>query len=204
MRPNPSRAASLMRCSLRGAGRILAVGTRPVCQEAARAFGATDILSYRDGDIDEQVLRLTGYRGVDRVLIAGGDESAFAQAVRALRPGGCVGNVNYLSAGDAIGMMDQVAEDSISQAESINQLTTGVDQISAVVQTNSATSEESAAASEELSSQAVMMKQELQRFKLRGQADDDMPMPVQTPAPAPVSEAPASSYTAPRSYGDKY
>ena len=90
--------------ALRGAGRILAVGTRPVCQEAARAFGATDILSYRDGDIDEQVLRLTGYRGVDRVLIAGGDESAFAQAVRALRPGGCVGNVNYLSAGDAIGI----------------------------------------------------------------------------------------------------
>ena len=90
--------------ALRGAGRILAVGTRPVCQEAARAFGATDILSYRDGDIDEQVLRLTEYRGVDRVLIAGGDESAFAQAVRALRPGGCVGNVNYLSAGDAIGI----------------------------------------------------------------------------------------------------
>ena len=90
--------------ALSGAGRILAVGTRPVCQEAARAFGATDILSYRDGDIDEQVLRLTGYRGVDRVLIAGGDESAFAQAVRALRPGGCVGNVNYLSAGDAIGI----------------------------------------------------------------------------------------------------
>lgn len=90
--------------ALRGAGRILAVGTRPVCQEAARAFGATDILSYRDGGIDEQVLRLTEYRGVDRVLIAGGDESAFAQAVRALRPGGCVGNVNYLSAGDAIGI----------------------------------------------------------------------------------------------------
>ena len=65
---------------------------------------ATDILSYRDGDIDEQVLRLTEYRGVDRVLIAGGDESAFAQAVRALRPGGCVGNVNYLSSGDAIGI----------------------------------------------------------------------------------------------------
>ena len=66
------------------------------------------------------------------------------------------------------------------------------------------TLEKGKAASEELSSQAVMMKQELQRFKLRGQADDDMPVPVQTPAPAPVSEAPASSYTAPRSYGDKY
>ena len=107
-------------------------------------------------------------------------------------------------ASHAISSMQQVAENSINQASAIEQLTTGIDQISAVVQTNSATSEESAAASEELSSQAVMMKQELQRFKLRGQEDDDMPVPVQTPAPAPVSEAPASSYTAPRSYGDKY
>ena len=121
-----------------------------------------------------------------------------------------VGNVNASMektvelASHAISSMQQVAENSINQASVIEQLTTGIDQISAVVQTNSATSEESAAASEELSSQAVMMKQELQRFKLRGQEDDDMPVPVQTPAPAPVSEAPASSYTAPRSYGDKY
>lgn len=84
-------------------------------------------------------------------------------------------------AGEAIGMMDQVAEDSISQAESINQLTTGVDQISAVVQTNSATSEESAAASEELSSQAVMMKQLIQQFHLKSgsapaaKAESEMP-----------------------------
>lgn len=121
-----------------------------------------------------------------------------------------VGNVNASMektvelASHAISSMQRVAENSINQASAIEQLTTGIDQISAVVQTNSATSEESAAASEELSSQAVMMKQELQRFKLRGQEDDDMPMPVQTSTPAPVSEAPASSYTAPRSYGDKY
>lgn len=54
--------------------------------------------------------------------------------------------------GAAIDYLDQLAENSIAQSESIAQLTTGVDQISAVVQTNSATSEESAAASEELSS----------------------------------------------------
>ena len=72
-------------------------------------------------------------------------------------------------AGEAITAMDQIAENSITQAESITQLSTGVDQISAVVQTNSATSEESAAASEELSSQAVMMKQLLQSFKLQEQ-----------------------------------
>ena len=71
-------------------------------------------------------------------------------------------------AGVAIEYMEKLAESTISEAEAIAQLTTGVDQISAVVQTNSATSEESAAASEELSSQAVMMKQMVQRFHLRG------------------------------------
>ena len=68
----------------------------------------------------------------------------------------------------AIDYMDKLAESTISEAEAIDQLTTGVDQISSVVQTNSATSEESAAASEQLSSQAVMMKQMVQRFRLRG------------------------------------
>lgn len=71
-------------------------------------------------------------------------------------------------AGAAIEYMDKLAENTISEAEAIEQLTVGVDQISSVVQTNSATSEESAAASEELSSQAVMMKQMVQRFRLKG------------------------------------
>ncbi len=71
-------------------------------------------------------------------------------------------------AGAAIEYMDKLAENTITEAEAIEQLTTGVDQISSVVQTNSATSEESAAASEELSSQAVMMKQMVERFHLKG------------------------------------
>lgn len=89
-------------------------------------------------------------------------------------------------AGAAIEYMDKLAENTISEAEAIAQLTTGVDQISAVVQTNSATSEESAAASEELSSQAVMMKQMVQNFHLRassGGAGFE---------PAPADPAPAS------------
>ena len=48
------------------------------------------------------------------------------------------------SASEAISYMEKVADNAISESQSIEQLTTGVDQISAVVQTNSATSEESA------------------------------------------------------------
>ncbi|WP_243425459.1 methyl-accepting chemotaxis protein, partial [Intestinimonas butyriciproducens] len=51
-------------------------------------------------------------------------------------------------------MIAKIAQASQEQADSISQISVGIDQISAVVQTNSATSEESAAASEELSSQA--------------------------------------------------
>ena len=84
------------------------------------------------------------------------------------------------SASEAISYMQTVADNAISESQSIEQLTNGVDQISAVVQTNSATSEESAAASEELSSQAVMMKQLIQKFKLKSEADS---------ASAPLSPA---------------
>lgn len=84
------------------------------------------------------------------------------------------------SASESISYMEKVADNAISSSQSIEQLTTGVDQISAVVQTNSATSEESAAASEELSSQAAMMKQLIQKFKLKSEADS---------ASAPLSPA---------------
>lgn len=89
-------------------------------------------------------------------------------------------------AGSAIEYMDKLAENTISEAEAIAQLTTGVDQISAVVQTNSATSQESAAASEELSSQAVMMKQMVQNFHLR--SSSSMPgLEAEHTDPAPAS-----------------
>ena len=50
----------------------------------------------------------------------------------------------------------------------IKQITLGIDQISAVVQTNSATSEQSAAASQELSSQANVLKGLVGQFSLKG------------------------------------
>lgn len=62
-----------------------------------------------------------------------------------------------------------ITEASLSQAESVEQITLGVDQISAVVQTNSATSEESAAASQELSSQALVLDDLVKNFSIKEQ-----------------------------------
>lgn len=88
--------------NLLGAANLYAVGTRPKCVEAARFYGATDILNYKEGDIVEQVLEKTHGKGVDRVLIAGGNVDTFAQAVKMLKPGGAIGSVNYLGSGEFI------------------------------------------------------------------------------------------------------
>ena len=86
--------------ALSGAGRLLAVGSRQICVEVARKYGATDIINYRDGDIVEQVLEKTHGKGVDKIVIAGGNVDTMDQAVRMLKPGGRIGNVNYLGSGE--------------------------------------------------------------------------------------------------------
>ncbi len=63
-------------------------------------------------------------------------------------------------------LMAEISNATNEQATAIEQVTLGLDQISAVVQTNSATSEESAAASEELSSQALLLQQLISTFNL--------------------------------------
>ncbi len=88
--------------NLRGAAQIYAVGTRPVCVEAAKFYGATDFINYKEGAIDKQILELTGGEGVDKVIIAGGTVDTFAAAVSSVKPGGKIGNVNYLGSGDNI------------------------------------------------------------------------------------------------------
>ena len=81
---------------LKGAARILAVGTRPVCVSLAKEFGATEVLSYRDGDLVKQVMERTGGVGADSVILCGGGDEAFAQAFDMVRYGiGTVSNVNY-------------------------------------------------------------------------------------------------------------
>lgn len=98
----PVGLMSVAGAHMRGASRIIAVGTRPNCIEAARGYGATDFISYRDGGIAEQTLALTDGKGVDCVIVAGGNCATFVDAVKAVKPGGKIGNVNYLGDGEFI------------------------------------------------------------------------------------------------------
>ena len=47
-------------------------------------------------------MELTHNRGVDKVVVAGGDNDTFIDAVKMLKPGGIIGNVNYLGVGDFV------------------------------------------------------------------------------------------------------
>ncbi|MDS0528583.1 NAD(P)-dependent alcohol dehydrogenase [Clostridium sp. SHJSY1] len=85
---------------LRGAGRIIGVGSRPVCVKTAKFYGATDIVNYKDGDIVKQIMNLTENKGVDRVIMAGGGAETLAQAVSLVKPGGIISNINYHGNGE--------------------------------------------------------------------------------------------------------
>ncbi len=87
---------------LRGTGKIMAVGTRPDCVKIAREYGATDIISYKDGDILDQVMELTNGEGADKVIVAGGNTESFAKAIQMTRPGGIVSNLVFWDIKDVL------------------------------------------------------------------------------------------------------
>jgi threonine dehydrogenase-like Zn-dependent dehydrogenase len=87
--------------ALRGAGRLIAVGTRPNCVKVAKEYGATDIVSYKDGDIAEQIIAMTG-GGADKVIIAGGNAQTFAQAIAMTKEKGVIANVNFFDVSETL------------------------------------------------------------------------------------------------------
>ena len=68
---------------------------------------------------------------------------------------------------DITNLVKKITIESENQTEAIAQMTTGVDQISQVVQTNSATAEELAASTEELVSQTQLIEREITKYTLK-------------------------------------
>jgi len=94
-------------------------------------------------------------------------------AVRAVQEGSQLSHEASQSLGQAAEgakrVLDAVMEidrDAGEESKALTQIATGIDQISSVVQTNSATAEQSAAASEELTSQAALLKEQVDGFVL--------------------------------------
>lgn len=63
-------------------------------------------------------------------------------------------------------MIEQIAAAAENQATAVNQITSGINDISEVVQQNSATAQEIAASCEELNGQALMLNDEMSKFKV--------------------------------------
>ena len=85
------------------AGRIIGVGTRPVCIKLAKEYGANDILSYKEGDLARQVLEMTG-SGADRVILAGGDMDTLRTAAEITKAGGIISSVAFFNISETLSM----------------------------------------------------------------------------------------------------
>jgi threonine dehydrogenase-like Zn-dependent dehydrogenase len=90
--------------ALRGAGRIIAVGSRPKTVALARQYGATDIVDYKQGDVSEQIMSLTGGRPVDSVLVASGGSASeqISMALKLVKFGGHVACVSGFFGDDVV------------------------------------------------------------------------------------------------------
>ena len=98
--------------------------------------------------------------------------------------------------------VEQISAATDAQSQDVSQVSTGIDQISSVVQANSATAEQSAAASVELSRQAGSLKQSVSRFTLRREGwDSDRRAPADRPR---HYDGYHDSYHDAPAYDDKY
>lgn len=82
--------------TLLGAADVIAVGSRDRNQKLAYEYGATEVYDYHKGNVVEHVLSRTQGTGADSVIICGGGDQVFKQAIDMVRYGiGTVSNVNY-------------------------------------------------------------------------------------------------------------
>lgn len=82
---------------LRGAGMIIAVDGVDERLTMARQMGADVTLDFRKVDVVDEVLKLTGGRGVDVAIEALGLQQTFESALRVLKPGGTLSSLGVYS-----------------------------------------------------------------------------------------------------------
>ncbi|MEN5236162.1 NAD(P)-dependent alcohol dehydrogenase [Pseudomonas sp. TWI923] len=82
---------------LLGATTIIGVDTVAERISVARRMGADQIVDFRQGNVVEQIMALTGGRGVDVAIEALGTQATFEAALRVLRPGGTLSSLGVYS-----------------------------------------------------------------------------------------------------------
>ncbi len=87
---------------LLGAGLVIAVEGIYKRQELARHYGADAVVDPTQGDVVENVLRLTAGAGVDSAIECLGSQATFEACVKVTRPGGTISVAGYFGHGDSI------------------------------------------------------------------------------------------------------
>lgn len=82
---------------LRGASTIIAIDGNNERLRVARQLGADVTLNFREVDVVDEILKLTGGRGVDGSIEALGLQSTFESALRVLKPGGTLSSLGVYS-----------------------------------------------------------------------------------------------------------
>jgi threonine dehydrogenase-like Zn-dependent dehydrogenase len=82
---------------LMGATTIIAVDGNDHRLEIAKAMGADVTLNFRNCDVIDEIMKLTGGRGVDSAIEALGTQGTFESALRVLKPGGTLSSLGVYS-----------------------------------------------------------------------------------------------------------
>ncbi|WP_316148658.1 NAD(P)-dependent alcohol dehydrogenase [Cupriavidus sp. BIC8F] len=80
-----------------GATTIIAIDGNDHRLEIARKMGADVALNFRNCDVVDEVMKLTGGRGVDASIEALGTQATFEQSLRVLKPGGTLSSLGVYS-----------------------------------------------------------------------------------------------------------
>ena len=82
---------------LRGASTIIAVESVPERIAMARTLGADHVIDFRQSNPVEEIMRITGGRGVDVAIEALGTQQTFGACLQVLRPGGVLSSLGVYS-----------------------------------------------------------------------------------------------------------
>lgn len=78
---------------LQGAGSIYAIGSRPICFDVAKQYGATKCIDYHNEDYIDQILA-DNNGPVDNVVLCGGTEKELSKGLQMLKNGGTLVNLS--------------------------------------------------------------------------------------------------------------
>jgi threonine dehydrogenase-like Zn-dependent dehydrogenase len=93
----PIGLCATLGAKLMGATSIIAVESLPERASVARRLGADHVVDFRKVDPADEILRLTGQRGVDVAIEALGTQATFEACLRVLRPGGTLSSLGVYS-----------------------------------------------------------------------------------------------------------